>query len=175
VLDLLGASCTAYQALGLVGDAMRVTTAVRLREALDARPRTRWRSQVLAALPDIRAGARSVLELKDAGMRRDHGLPMGRRQAGRRGDGSEYLDVLLEEFCIHIELDGRLGHDRTRDVWRDMRRDNRSEVAGLRHFRYGWADMLDRACEVAHEHAVVLRQQGWTGVFVRCRRCPPGL
>ena len=30
-----------------------------------------------------------------------------------------------------------------------MRRDNRSELAGLRHLRYGWADIVDHPCQVA--------------------------
>jgi hypothetical protein len=42
-----------------------------------------------------------------------------------------------------------------------MRRDNRSEVMRLRELRYGWADMVDKPCEVAIEQAVILRQQGW--------------
>jgi hypothetical protein len=54
-----------------------------------------------------------------------------------------------------------------------MRRDNRSEIAQLRHLRYGWADVVDRPCAVAMEQALVLRQQGWDGEFVRCPACPP--
>jgi hypothetical protein len=56
-----------------------------------------------------------------------------------------------------------------------MRRDNHSEVSRLRHLRYGWADMLDRGCDVAIEQGVVLRQQGWKGKFKRCKSCPPEL
>lgn len=177
VLDLLADKGTANAALGLVGDAIRTrrTSAERLRDALHAAPCTRWRRVVLDALPDVAAGAHSPLELRDAELRRKHKLPAGRRQAGRRNTGTEYLDVLIEPYGVHIELDGRLGHDRATEQWRDMRRDNRSEVAGLRHLRYGWADVIDRPCEVAIEQAMVLRQQGWTGEFVRCRSCPKPL
>jgi hypothetical protein len=90
-------------------------------------------------------------------------------------DGTEYLDVLIAEWRLHIELDGRLGHDRAREIWRDIKRDNRSEMARLRHLRYGWADMVDRGCEAAIEQAVVLRQQGWPGAFKRCPQCPNAL
>ncbi len=83
--------------------------------------------------------------------------------------------VLIDEFRLHVENDGRLGHDRAQEIWRDMRRDNRSELLGYRHLRYGWADLVDRGCQVALEQAEVLRQQGWRGRFRRCPHCPPGL
>jgi hypothetical protein len=111
ILDLLAGKPSANSALGLVADAMRErsTTPDRLRQALLAHQKTRWRRTVLEALPDLRAGAQSALELHDARMRRRHRLPCGRRQARRATDGVEYLDVLIEEFGLHIELDGRLG------------------------------------------------------------------
>jgi len=181
VLDLLPFQLSATAALGLVGDAIRTrrTSAPRIRAALVAAPCTKWRRVLLEALPDIAAGAQSPLELREAQLRRRHGLPPGQRQVRRAGAGVEYLDVLIEPYGVHIELDGRLGHDRAIEQWRDMRRDNRSEVAGLRHLRYGWADVADRPCEVAIEQAWVLRQQGWVGIFKRCSACPrelpPGL
>jgi hypothetical protein len=174
VLDLLAGKPNADAALGVVADALRnrKTTPDRIRTALQARPKTRWRGVVLEALPDFRDGAQSSLELRDAKMRRRHNLPMGKRQQGRLRDGTEYLDVLIPEWRLHVELDGRLGHDRAREAWRDMKRDNRSEVARLRHLRYGWADMVDQPCQVAIQQAVILRQQGWPGVFKRCWACP---
>jgi hypothetical protein len=181
VLDLLPASHNAEAALGLVADAMRHPSATvdRLRGALLARPCTPWRKVVLEALPDLRAGARSALELRDAAMRRGHGLPMGKRQFTRLRDGTEHLDVLIEEWRLHVELDGRLGHDRGREIWRDMRRDNRSVASQFWPLRYGWADMVDRPCQVAIEQAGILRRQGWPGRFKRCPNCPetlpPGL
>jgi hypothetical protein len=175
VIDLLAHRPTADAALSLVADALRdrATTPDRLRDAMYRSTKAPWRDVVLSALPDLSDGAQSVLEIKDATMRRRHGLPSGVRQFGRRANGVEYLDVVIEEFRVHIELDGRLGHDRANEIWRDMRRDNRSEVEGLRHLRYGWGDMVHRPCEVAREQAGVLHQQGWTGRFVRCRNCPP--
>jgi hypothetical protein len=175
VMDLLPTKGTADSALGLVSAAIRsrLTTPDRLRDAIRDLPKTRWRKVVLDALPDLSAGAHSPLELRDAKLRRAHGLPAGQRQWRRLADGSEYLDVLIAEFGVHIELDGRLGHDGAREQWRDMRRDNRSEVGRLRHLRYGWADIVDRPCEVAAQQAEVLRQQGWPGRLRRCPTCPP--
>jgi hypothetical protein len=137
VLDLLADKGTANAALGQVADSLRdrATTPDRLRAALELRPKARWRKVVLEALPDFRAGAQSPLELRDAKLRRRHGLPMGTRQARRLADGTEYLDVVIGEWRLHIELDGRLGHDRAREIWRDMKRDNRSELAHLRQLR----------------------------------------
>jgi hypothetical protein len=177
LLDLLESRWSANGALGLIGDAIRnrLTTVERFRRVITAARCTKWRRVILEALPDVERGAQSPLELRDAAIRRRHGLPQGNRQVRRLSDGTEYLDVLIEEFGIHIELDGRLGHDATRDQWRDMRRDNRSVVRRLRHLRYGWADMFDRPCEVAIEQAVVLRQQGWADRFERCPACPPRL
>jgi hypothetical protein len=174
VLDLLDSRTSADSALGLVADSLRdrATTPERIRAALEQRPRTRWRRVVLDALPDLRAGAQSPLELRDATLRRRHGLPMGERQLERLNDGTEHLDVIIEKWGVHVELDGRLGHDRAREIWRDMKRDNASEVARLRQLRYGWADMFDRPCDVAIQQAVILRQQGWPDVFRRCRACP---
>jgi len=181
VLDLLPGCRDGDAALGLVGDALRHPSATvdRLRNMLLARPCTPWRRVVLDALPDLRAGAQSVLELRDAALRRRHGLPLGERQFKRLRDGTEHLDVLIEECRLHVELDGRLGHDRAREVWRDMRRDNRSVVSSVWPLRYGWADIVDRPCEVAIEQGDILRQRGWQGRFRRCARCPstlpPGL
>jgi hypothetical protein len=181
VLDLLAALRSADAALGLVGEAVRSrrTTPRRLRAALASAPCTRWRKVVIEAMPDVERGAQSPLELRDARMRRRHGLPAGTRQLQRLAGGVEMLDVVVAEWGVHVELDGRLGHDGTRERWRDMRRDNRSEVGGLRHLRYGWADMVDRPCAVAAEQALVLRQQGWPGPFKPCPTCPsplpPGL
>jgi hypothetical protein len=175
VVDLLPGRRTLDSALGLVADAVRTqrTTAAELRKAVTARPKLRWRKSVLLALPDVAAGAHSVLEVRDAQMRRRHGLPPGTRQFRRRRDGTEFLDVVIEEYAVHIELDGRLGHDRAQEIWRDMGRDNASVVGGKRHLRYGSADLLGRPCAVAAQQATVLRQQGWQGVFVRCPDCPP--
>jgi hypothetical protein len=99
-------------------------------------------------------------------------LPTGQRQFRRRTDGTEFLDVYIEEFGVHVELDGRLGHDRALEIWRDFKRDNASVVQSLRHLRYGWADLLGKPCDVAIQQAIVLRQQQWPGPFIRCPDCP---
>jgi hypothetical protein len=82
VIDLLAHAGSAGAALSIVADAMRNrrTTPDRLRLALGETPRVRWRTEVLAALPDVAAGAHSLLEIQDARIRRNHHLPDGERQ-----------------------------------------------------------------------------------------------
>ena len=175
VCDLLAGAQDAEQALSIVADAIRtrITTAAKLRAALLDTRSTKWRKVALDALPNIDGGAHSVLELLDVPINRRHGLPQPERQFKRLPDGTEYLDGYLKAWSVHYEFDGRLGHDKAREIWRDHRRDNRSTVNRQRVLRYGWADLIDRGCEVAAERAVVLAQQGWPGAFRRCPRCPP--
>jgi hypothetical protein len=177
VLDVLDTLPDAEKALAFVAGAVRSrrTTSNRLREALVESPRTKWRKVCLEALPEVGRGAHSLLELKDGAIRKRHGLPRGKRQVRRDANGTEYLDVVIEEWRLHTELDGRLGHEEANEIWRDMRRDNSSEVLQLRHLRYGWADVVHRPCQVAIEQAIVLRQQGWRGRFKCCPDCPPKL
>jgi hypothetical protein len=155
VLDLLADRRTADAALGLVADALLASRHQR-------RP--------------ARSVARCPVAARDPGCSTASGAwpPGGRRQVRRLRDGTEYLDIVVEEFDLHVELDGRLGHDRAREIWRDMRRDNASEIRGMAHLRYGWADLADRGCEVAIEQARVMRRRGWRGRFRPCPRCPPG-
>lgn len=174
LIDLLPRAQTVEAALSLVADAIRTkqTNEALLRLWVITCPRVRWKDVVLQALPDAGAGAHSLLELLDARLRHRHGLPLGERQVERTEAGVEFLDVLDDAYRIHCESDGRLGHDRAIETWRDMRRDNRSEVKEYRHLRYGWLDYLENSCAVAIQLGLVYRQQGWLGKFRRCRRCP---
>ncbi len=80
----------------------QLTTAARLRQALDKRSRFRDRREAESALGDAGQGARSNLErwyLR--GVERRHGLPVATRQARIRiGDRSIYLDNLYEEYLV---------------------------------------------------------------------------
>jgi len=52
-----------------------------------------------------------------------------------------------------------------------MARDNAVVVAGGRPLRYGWRDVVGRACATAAQLAGVLRVAGWAG---SPRPCGPG-
>lgn len=95
-----------------------------------------------------------------------HGLPRGVRQprlAGGRRDVR--YDGLL------VELDGRLGHEDTWSIFRDMTKDNAASMEGYFSHRYGWHDCWSRPCETALQVATKLRQLGWSGQPHPCRDC----
>jgi hypothetical protein len=69
-----------------------------------------------------------------------------------------------------VELDGRLGHSRSLDRWRDLERDLRAAAAGEQTLRVGWQQVLE-PCRLANQVARVLGFRGWEGVVGGCRRC----
>src|SRR5260370_26189135 len=85
----------------------RRTTTDRIRLAMDARKKMRWRQEIALALGDAADGALSVLEYRYVHrVERPHGLPVARRQARiRQRSGSKYLDNLYEEYGLCVELD----------------------------------------------------------------------
>jgi hypothetical protein len=150
----------------------RRTTAARIRQAMAARKKMRWRREISVALGDAAGGALSVLEYRYVRrVEHPHGLPAARRQAkvAQRG-GNRYLDNLYEEFGVCVELDGTAAHPAD-EQWRDKRRDNANAVRGLVTLRFGLLDLGDRRCETAKAVATVLRSRGWTG---SARACGPG-
>jgi hypothetical protein len=171
VLDLVHGAASFEEALGWLCRAAgrRVTTPDRLRIALDARARMRWRAETISALAEIAGGVQSVLEhryVRD--VEHAHGLPTARRQAKFvRGSRTIYLDNLYDAFGVAVELDGRAAHT-VEERFRDMNRDNANTAAGIITLRYGWPDVTGRSCETASQIAAVLRQCGWDGLPRRC-------
>ena len=146
----------------------RRTTTKRILRAASSRRFLRHRGLLEKLAVDVAAGARSPLELDFLRLvERPHGLPVGHRQAARRGTE---VDVLYQEYGVLIELDGRLGHDGV-GRFRDMRRDNASTSDGLATLRYGFADVHGIPCEVAIQVAGILTLRGWIGTAQRCRNC----
>lgn len=146
----------------------RRTTAARILERVDARPRVRHRGLLRQLLAEVAEGAESPLELRYLReVERPHGLPPARRQAQSRR-GKQFRDMLYDEFATIVELDGRV-HIAGR--FRDMRRDNAALLAGEVTLRYGWPDVTERPCPVAWEVAAVLVARGWSGQPTRCARC----
>jgi hypothetical protein len=172
VLDLVQTAPTFADAFGWLCHAAgrRLTTAGRLRTALDGRARMRWRAEALDALAEIADGVRSNLEhryVRD--VERAHALPTARRQARIVQAGRAiYIDNLYEEFGVAVELDGRAAHP-TEARFGDMRRDNANAAAGIITMRYGWAEVIGRPCETANELGVVFQRFGWDGAPRRCQ------
>jgi hypothetical protein len=158
--------------LAVIADSCQqgLTTASRLKEALELLPRLRKRRLWLSALEDVATGAHSFLELTYLrSVERAHGLPTPIRQAAGRGWGGArvWRDGEYPGFGVVLELDGRLGHEWASDQLRDRRRDATAAVYGSLTLRHGYADVMD-PCETARLVAAVLHSRGWRGAPRRC-------
>jgi hypothetical protein len=139
----------------------RLTTAARLRAALEARPKVRWRTGLAIALAEAESGVHSILEARYV---RDvevpHGLPAATRQARTaRIPLSRYVDNLYQVAGLVVELDGQAAHGIAQRR-ADMHRDNAHAAAGIVTLRYSWADVTERPCIVAQQVAEVMARRG---------------
>lgn len=176
VLDLVHASVGLDDACGWLSRAVgrRLTTAERLRQALDDRAKSPWRADLKMILADVSDGAHSLLELRYIrDVERAHGLPVARRQAKIvLKSRTRFLDNLYARAGLAVELDGQIAHA-IEQRWADMSRDNAHAVAGLMTLRYSWTDVTLRPCEVAQQVADVLRARGVASAVRRCGAdCP---
>lgn len=181
VLDLIQAAAGFDEKYDWICRAIgrRLTTARRIRAALDARAKFPRRREVEQALADADAGALSTLELwylRD--VERPHGLPAAKRQARvRQQTGSRYLDNLYEEYRLCVEIDGTAAHPAS-EQWLDKRRDRWNAVhAKILTLRFGYVDLRNQhsRCGTAAEVAASLSDRG-PSVGHPCRRpgCPVG-
>ena len=172
VLDLVGLAVTFDEACGWVTRACgrRLTTEERLRAAMTARGRLRWRDPLTEIL--TAGGVHSMLEARYyRDVERAHSLPRAIRQAKViRDRRTEYRDALYAQYKVVVELDGRLAHP-GEARWRDIRRDNAAAADGNITLRYGWRDVTAHPCGTAGELARVLIRRGWTGLP---KLCSPG-
>jgi len=173
VLDLTQTARTIDQAIAWMirACARRLTTVDRLRAALAARSKLRWRAELAVALDDVAAGCQSTLELAYLRtVERRHGLPAAARQVSRvRRGGRWYDDVQYGDYATLVELDGPAFHPAD-GASRDRRRDNWAVRTGWDVLRYGVEEIMGRPCEVAAEVAALLQRNGWAG---RPRPCGP--
>ncbi len=174
VLDLTQSAVSFDDAFGWLCRAVgrRLTTAERLRAAMESRTRVRWRSELSAGLGDVSVGVHSPLERRYlTNVERAHGLPAARRQAMIViGGHRRYVDNLYEEALLAVELDGLAAHP-PEQRWADNHRDNELAGAGLLTLHYNWHDVTDGACAVAVEVASLLTMRG---SVVKPRSCGPG-
>jgi hypothetical protein len=166
VLDLIAISPTLDDAYNWICKAIgsRRTTANRLRDALDARPRFPGRRQVEVAIGEAGGGALSWLERRYVGgVERRHGLPVATRQAKvSRPGGNRYLDNLYTDYLVCVELDGVAAHPADQQ-WQDKRRDRANLVSSkIVTMRVGYLDVCDRnrQCATAAEVAKALSDRG---------------
>jgi hypothetical protein len=172
-LDLAQLATTFDDAFGWISRACsgRLTRPELVLRATQSRGKVRWRAELAIALGDIAEGVHSPLEHRYVrNVERPHALPRGKRQVLiKRGSRHQYLDNLYEEFGIGVELDGQAYHP-AEARWQDIGRDNALAADGLLILRYGWADVSDRACQVAAQIAAAAGHRGWAGPLRRCGR-----
>jgi hypothetical protein len=166
VLDLIDCARSFDEAYDWICRAIgrRRTTAPRLRAALAARSRARWRLEVELALGYAAGGALSVLEYRYMrGVERAHRLPMASRQARlRQATGNRYLDNLYAEYRACVEIDGAAAHPAD-EQWRDKGRDRWNAVhEGIETIRIGVPDLItkERQCRTAADVAKWLSGRG---------------
>jgi very-short-patch-repair endonuclease len=179
VLDLIQTARTFDEAYDWICRAIgrRRTTAERIRAAMNARMRFRWRRDIELALGDASEGALSLLELRYVrDVERPHGLPRAQRQARiRQQTGNRYLDNLYEEYRVCVEIDGTAAHEAD-EQWRDKRRDRWNLVKEKTvTLRFGYLDLRNQRaqCATAAEVTELLRDRG-PAVGAPCGRaeCP---
>lgn len=177
VIDLWEAAGSLDNAVGWVTSAIgkRLTTQDKLRHAMEARKRVRWRSQLAELLSPDSAGIHSVLEYRYVrNVERPHRFPAGCRQAAARRRGRiTYRDTLYEEYQTVVELDGRVAHPGD-SRWNDIHRDNAAVTAGLSTLRYGWRDVTMTPCVTAAEIADALAKRGYDDARPCSPTCPVG-
>ena len=176
VLDLAERARDDLAAISVLAAACgsRRTTASRLLESLERRPRIHRRHWLEAILRDVMTGTCSVLEhgYLDR-VERPHGLPAGRRQAPGIQDGRRmWQDVRYEEWGLRVELDGTLGHAATEDRDRDLERDLDAAVGhDETTLRLGYGQVFARGCRTATKVGLVLNRLGWPGEVHPCPKC----
>ena len=125
VLDVASSASRELDVIAALADAVgaRLTTAERLRTALDARARIPRRPFLQSLLDDVAAGTCSTLEHAYLDrVERAHGLPTADRQVRSSAKGTLYRDVEYARHLFLVELDGRIGHSSTADRDRDLDR-----------------------------------------------------
>jgi hypothetical protein len=172
-VDLTQVSATFEDAFGWLCRAVgrRLTTPDRLRAALAARSRVRWRADLSIALGDVGDGVQSPLERRYVmNVERAHGLPPAQRQACVLvGEKRRYLDNLYEEAKLAVELDGLAAHPAERR-WADSHRDNEIAGLGILTLHYTWHDTDAGSCVTAGQVGALLTMRG---TKVTLRKCGP--
>jgi hypothetical protein len=111
---------------------------------------------------DAAGGAHSLAELDFLALSRRAGFPEPTLQRVRHDASGRkrYLDVLYEEFRLHVEIDGAQHMD-IRQAWADMQRQNVLWIAGERVLRFPAWLVRERPDEVIAQVRTALIAAGW--------------
>jgi very-short-patch-repair endonuclease len=124
--------------------------------------RVRRGSLIERTVADAAGGAHSLAELAFLALSRRAGFPEPKLQRVRRDASGRkrYLDVLYEEYGVHVEIDGAQHMD-VRRAWDDMRRQNEIWIAGERVLRFPAWLVRERPDEVVAQVRAALIAAGW--------------
>jgi hypothetical protein len=123
---------------------------------------------------DASGGAHSLAELDFLALSRRAGFPEPRLQVVRRDarGRKRYLDLLYEEYGVHVEIDGGQHLD-VRQAWADMQRQNDLWIAGGRVLRFPAWLVRERPDEVVAQVRAALVAAGWRPRVDRGRLLSP--
>jgi hypothetical protein len=133
-----------------------------IRDVLARLPRVRRAGLIAATATDADAGAYSLGELDFLALSRAAGLPEPTLQKRRRDASgrTRYLDVLYEQYGVHVEIDGA-HHLDARQAWADMRRQNDLFIRGERVLRFPAWLVREHPDEVIAQVRDALIAAGW--------------
>ena len=162
-LEVAAAAESDFAALGVLATVVqsRRTTAARILQSAQSRPRLARRDWITGVLGDVADGACSVLEHGYLHrVERAHGLPAGRRQLPGTASSGRILRDVVYPCDLVVELDGRLFHDTAEQRDRDLDRDLDAAVDGRDTVRLSWGQVFDRPCRTAHQVGLLLSARG---------------
>jgi hypothetical protein len=119
-------------------------------------------SLIARTAADAAGGAHSLAELDFLGLSRAAGLPEPTLQKRRRDASGRirYLDVLYEQYGVHVEIDGA-HHLDVQQAWADMRRHNDLWIKGTRVLRFPAWLVREHPDQVIAQVRAALVAAGW--------------
>jgi hypothetical protein len=140
----------------------RMVGSAEVLDVLGRMPMARRGVLIARTVADAAGGAHSLAELDFLALSRKAGFPEPKLQRVRRDASGRkrYLDVLYEEYGVHVEIDGGQHMD-ARRAWADMRRQNDVWIAGERVLRFPAWLVRERPDEVVAQVRAALVAAGW--------------
>jgi len=142
----------------------RRATCEELRQAVLRLGPLSGRALMMRTLDELELGATGVHEQRFTRLVRRHRLPEPTRQVLRkRGDGRAFLDVVWEQFGLHVEIDG-LTHLAVTQWVDDLDRANELEIAKREcRLRFPGHLLIEREQRVVDQLRRALISGGWAG------------
>lgn len=173
VLDVAAVATDELAAIAALTDAVqqKLVKPWQLTRALRERARITRRDLLVAVVKDLAEKTDSVLEHRYlTHVERPHGLPRGQRQVSLPGSSAVH-DVVYDDPCVVVELDGRAHHSSHHQRSKDLDRDTTALLADHVTVRLGWSQVVGEPCRTASRVAALLAARGWVGSIRRCPRC----